>query len=73
MPATQTGSVAPKIDASTTSTLSQIGVSGPFTIYSGTVTKSLSAKQVYGMSIDVAAPGSSGAGVVFYKLFNKDA
>ena len=71
MPTTQTGSVAPKIDASTTATLSQIGVSGPFTIYSGSITKSLSAKQVYGMSIDVAASGSS-AGVVFYKLFNKD-
>lgn len=72
MPVTQSDNVAPKIDASTKTELKLIGKVGPFSIYSGITKKSMSAKQVYGMSVDVAAEGQN-PGVGFWKLWNKDA
>ena len=67
LPTPQTGSVAPKIDASTTLDLKLIGKTNGYGVYSGKLTKELSAKQVYGMSLDVAASGQQG-GLGFYKV-----
>ncbi len=69
IPVPQTGTVSPTIDTSTTATLNKIGTTGPFALYSAIISKSLSAKQVYGTSVDVAAPGQA-AGVMFFKPFN---
>lgn len=68
IPVPQTGTVSPKIDTSTTTTLKKIGTSGPFTIYSAVKSKQITAKQGYGTSVDVAVPGSA-AGLQFYKPF----
>ena len=69
-PVTQTGTVSPAIDSSTKVTLKQIGKVGGYGIYSGKLTKTLSGKQIYGMSVDASAsgqaPGSGGIG--FYKF-----
>lgn len=72
IPVPQAGTVSPTISTSTTATLQKIGTVGPFTIFSVITSKSLSAKQVYGTSVDVAAPGQA-AGVKFFKPFNKAA
>ncbi|KAL9097666.1 MAG: hypothetical protein Q9163_006306 [Psora crenata] len=72
VPQTQTGTVAPKIDSTTTTTLKVIGQTGPFAIYSAIMSKSLSAKQAYGSSVDVAVTGQN-PGILFFKPFNKDA
>ena len=69
IPEPQAGTVSPKIDTSTTTTLNKIGTSGPFTLYSAKTSKSLTAKQAYGTSVDVAVAGQS-AGVQFFKPFN---
>ncbi|KAL9123889.1 MAG: hypothetical protein Q9217_006724 [Psora testacea] len=69
IPQTQTGTVSPKVDGSTTATLNQIGNAGPFALYSAIIQKSLSAKQAYGSSVDVAATGQS-PGILFFKPFN---
>ena len=69
IPVPQTSTVSPTIDTSTTATLKKIGTTGPFVFYSAIISKSLSAKQVYGTSVDVAAPGQA-AGVMFFKPFN---
>ncbi|KAG8528781.1 uncharacterized protein KY384_006469 [Bacidia gigantensis] len=71
IPVPQTGTVSPKTDASTQTQLKLIGKTGPFAIYSGLTTKTLSGKQVYSLSVDVAASGQAG-GLGFYKIFNKD-
>ena len=54
IPVPQTGTLSPRIDTSQTATLKKIGTIGPFTIYSAKTSHSLSAKQVYGTSVDVA-------------------
>ena len=69
IPVPQAGTVSPTIDTSTTASLLKVGKSGPFTIYSAIIKKSLSAKQVYGTGVDVAAPGQA-PGVMFFKPFN---
>ena len=68
MPVPQPGTVSPKIDTSTTNTLKKIGTAGPFTLYSAVTTKSVSAKQAYGTSMDVAVAGQT-AGLQFFKPF----
>ena len=68
IPVPQSGTVSPKIDTSTTATLNKIGTSGPYTLYSAKTSKSITAKQAYGTSLDVAVAGQS-AGVQFFKPF----
>ena len=68
IPQPQPGTVSPKIDTSTTASLKKIGTSGPFTLYSAKTSKSLTAKQAYGASVDVAVPGQN-PGVSFFKPF----
>ena len=68
VPKPQTGTVSPAIDTSTTTTLELIGSSGPFSIYSGSTSQSISAQQAYGTSVDVAVDGQA-AGVVFFKPY----
>ena len=68
IPMTQPGTVNPKIDTSTTNTLKKIGTSGPFTLYSAVTSKSMSAKQAYGTSMDVAVSGQA-AQITFFKPF----
>lgn len=68
IPVPQPGTVSPKIDTTTTATLTKIGTSGPYTLYSAKTSKSITAKQGYGASVDVAVPGQS-AGVQFFKPF----
>ena len=65
----QTGSVSPRIDTSTTASLSLIGQAGPFALYSAVTAHTISAKQAYGSSVDIAVPGQA-PGVMFYKHFN---
>jgi len=72
IPMPQTGTVSPAMDTSTTATLALVGKTGPYAIYSAITKKSLSAKQAYGTSVDVAVAGQS-AGVVFFKPFNAGA
>ncbi|KAL2051140.1 hypothetical protein ABVK25_008569 [Lepraria finkii] len=72
IPVPQTGTVSPRIDTSQTATLKKIGTVGPFVLYSAISSHSLSAKQAYGTSMDVAAPGQA-AGVLFFKPFNSAA
>ena len=68
IPVTQTGSPSPKIDASTTATLKLIGSANGYSFYSALISKSISAKQGYGSSVDVAVAGSA-PGVMFFKPF----
>ena len=74
IPTPQTGSVSPRIDSSTTQSLSLIGKVNGYGIYSGKVTKTLSGKQAYGLSVDASATGqgAGSGGLGFYKIFNKD-
>ncbi|KAL6719987.1 hypothetical protein ACLMJK_001908 [Lecanora helva] len=68
IPVPQTGTVSPTIDTSTTATLKLIGSANGYSFYSALVSKSLSAKQGYGGSVDVAVAGQS-PGVMFFKPF----
>lgn len=72
IPQPQTGSVAPAMDTSTTATLKLIGKAGPYALYSAVTKKSLTQKQAYSTSVDVAVAGQA-AGVVFFKPFNAGA
>lgn len=66
----QTGNVSPYIDKSTTATLALIGkTTGGFALYSAVTKHSVSAKQAYGSSMDVAVSGQAAA-LQFYKPFN---
>ena len=70
IPKPQTGSVSPYIDKSTTATLKLIGkTTGGFALYSAIITQSITAKQAYGSSMDVAVAGQAPA-LLFYKPFN---
>jgi len=68
IPQPQPGTISPKIDTSTTSTLKLIGSANGYAFYSALISKSLSAKQGYGSSVDVAVAGQS-PGVMFFKPF----
>ncbi|MCJ1460186.1 hypothetical protein MMC28_010565 [Mycoblastus sanguinarius] len=68
IPQPQTGTVSPIIDTSSTATLSLIGLTGPFAIYSAITSHSVSGKQAYGSSMDVAVTGQT-AQVEFFKPF----
>ena len=68
IPVTQSGTVSPTIDTSTTASLPLVGKVGAYAVYSAVTKKSLSAKAAYGVSVDVAVPGQA-AGVVFFKPF----
>lgn len=58
------------MDTSTTATLALIGkTTGGFALYSAVTKHSLSAKQAYGTSVDVAVAGQAAA-LQFYKPFN---
>lgn len=66
----QTGSVSPYIDTSTTATLALIGqTTGGFALYSAVTKHSVSAKQAFGSSVDVAVSGQAAA-LQFYKPFD---
>ena len=58
------------MDHSTTATLALLGkTTGGFALYSAVTKQSLSAKQAYGSSVDVAVSGQAAA-LQFYKPFN---
>ena len=70
IPMPQTGSVSPYMDTSTTATLALIGeTTGGFALYSAVTQHTISAKQGYGSSMDVAVSGQAAA-LQFYKPFN---
>ncbi|KAF6236205.1 hypothetical protein HO173_005835 [Letharia columbiana] len=70
IPMAQTGSVSPYIDTSTTATLALIGqTTGGFALYSAVTKHSVSAKQAFGSSVDVAVSGQAAA-LQFYKPFD---
>ncbi|MCJ1225724.1 hypothetical protein MMC12_002373 [Toensbergia leucococca] len=69
IPTPQFGTVSPLIDTSTTASLPLIGKTGPYALYSAITTHSLSAKQAYGSSVDVAVTPGGAPGVMFFRPF----
>lgn len=62
IPEPQTGSVSPYIAKTSTATLKLLGkTTGGFALYSAVTKQSITARQLYGSSIDVAVAGQSAA------------
>lgn len=61
--------MSPRIDYSTTGTLSLIGNVGPFALFSAIFEQNMTSLQLFGASIDVEDE-STDTVAMFFKLFN---
>lgn len=66
----QAGTISPRMDHSTALQLNAIGTAGPFTLYSAVNQYNISAKQLFGSSVDINHVDGSAATMMFFKTYD---